>query len=248
MESSIGGVSLPPGALLNLLQRGLSYTEAELCCLAASSENGASTSVSLQEPLTLIEAVTPEALSAANPKLKVGKSEPATTSSASNNTTTAAQASTKTESPAAPARPCNPSSGGGSLYASGNKYKSDLIMSSRQHAGAGTSNGQPGPPRGAGRTSTVANGPSSAANNGEVSVTLMEVDHPQPRSSGLEIPKEKVMFLKGHDSEVFICAWNPKADYLASGSVALIFYEFPETAFLLRRDNIFLAMILFIPE
>jgi len=35
---------------------------------------------------------------------------------------------------------------------------------------------------------------------------------------GIEIPVEKATVLKGHESEVFICAWNPMKDLLASGS------------------------------
>jgi transducin (beta)-like 1 len=35
---------------------------------------------------------------------------------------------------------------------------------------------------------------------------------------GIEIPAEKSCVLRGHDSEVFICAWNPMQDLLASGS------------------------------
>jgi len=42
---------------------------------------------------------------------------------------------------------------------------------------------------------------------------LMEVD------GDVEIPQNKAMVLRGHESEVFICAWNPVNDLLASGSV-----------------------------
>lgn len=41
----------------------------------------------------------------------------------------------------------------------------------------------------------------------------MEVDR------DVEIPQSKAMVLRGHESEVFICAWNPVNDLLASGSV-----------------------------
>jgi transducin (beta)-like 1 len=36
--------------------------------------------------------------------------------------------------------------------------------------------------------------------------------------SGVEIPPHKSTILRGHESEVFICAWNPVTDLLASGS------------------------------
>ncbi|XP_060521751.1 F-box-like/WD repeat-containing protein TBL1XR1-B [Cylas formicarius] len=40
----------------------------------------------------------------------------------------------------------------------------------------------------------------------------MEVD------TSIEIPPSKATVLRGHESEVFICAWNPTTDLLASGS------------------------------
>ena len=41
---------------------------------------------------------------------------------------------------------------------------------------------------------------------------------PMDIDEGIEIPPERASVLKGHDSEVFICAWNPREDLLASGS------------------------------
>ena len=35
----------------------------------------------------------------------------------------------------------------------------------------------------------------------------------------IEIPPNKATVLRGHESEVFICAWNPTNDLLASGYV-----------------------------
>lgn len=54
--------------------------------------------------------------------------------------------------------------------------------------------------------------------------TEMEVDEQQQGSgrgtnaSAVEIPDTKATILRGHESEVFICAWNPTTDLLASGS------------------------------
>lgn len=43
----------------------------------------------------------------------------------------------------------------------------------------------------------------------------MEVD------GTVDIPSNKATVLRGHESEVFICAWNPTNDLLASGLVDL---------------------------
>lgn len=45
--------------------------------------------------------------------------------------------------------------------------------------------------------------------------TEMEVD------VNIEIPASKATVLRGHESEVFICAWNPTTDLLASGYLFL---------------------------
>lgn len=55
-------------------------------------------------------------------------------------------------------------------------------------------------------------GPLHHSGSGSGSHTPMDIDE------GIEIPSEKACVLKGHDSEVFICAWNPREDLLASGS------------------------------
>lgn len=45
-----------------------------------------------------------------------------------------------------------------------------------------------------------------------------EVLNTDENGSSIEISNSKVTILRGHESEVFICAWNPSSDFLASGS------------------------------
>lgn len=58
--------------------------------------------------------------------------------------------------------------------------------------------------------------------NGEDTTPVASVPTPAPDSmdvdGSIEIPASKATVLRGHESEVFICAWNPSTDLLASGS------------------------------
>ncbi|XP_017151665.1 F-box-like/WD repeat-containing protein ebi [Drosophila miranda] len=53
---------------------------------------------------------------------------------------------------------------------------------------------------------------SSSTGGTPAPVEAMEIDQ------SIEIPESKARVLRGHESEVFICAWNPSRDLLASGS------------------------------
>ncbi|XP_073826493.1 transducin beta like ebi [Musca autumnalis] len=52
----------------------------------------------------------------------------------------------------------------------------------------------------------------STAGGGAGGAEPMDID------AAIEIPASKATVLRGHESEVFICAWNPSRDLLASGS------------------------------
>ncbi|XP_011434775.1 F-box-like/WD repeat-containing protein TBL1XR1 [Crassostrea angulata] len=131
-QSNINGALVPPAALLNIIMKGLQYTEAEI----SIGEDGAQ--AKNIEALTLIDAVMPDVVEskkqAAQPAPKI-KTEPASTN---------------------------------------------------------------------GEEAT----PAEIANHTDA----MEVE------VGQEIPTNKATVLRGHESEVFICAWNPTNDLLASGS------------------------------
>lgn len=130
-QSNINGALVPPAALLNIMQKGLQFTEAEISIGEDGSER-------VIESLSLIDAVMPDVVAARQQQ----------------NTKTLT--SVKNES--------NNTNGDDSSHALSNHVDS------------------------------------------------MEIDE------SLEIPASKAKTLRGHESEVFICAWNPKNDFLASGS------------------------------
>lgn len=118
---------VPPAALLSILQKGLQYTEAEICI----GEDG--TEQRLVESLSLIDAVMPDIVACRQNQQKQA-------------------------------------------------IKSDTTDTNGEEAVVSTQNEN------------------------------MDVDQ------SIEIPPSKATVLRGHESEVFICAWNPTTDFLASGS------------------------------
>ncbi|XP_038049958.1 F-box-like/WD repeat-containing protein TBL1XR1 [Patiria miniata] len=58
------------------------------------------------------------------------------------------------------------------------------------------------------------------ANGDDVALNSLQANHTETMEldGGVEIPASKATVLRGHESEVFICAWNPCNDLLASGS------------------------------
>uniref|UniRef100_A0A668RT22 Transducin (beta)-like 1 X-linked receptor 1b n=1 Tax=Oreochromis aureus TaxID=47969 RepID=A0A668RT22_OREAU len=86
----------------------------------------------------------------------------------------------------------------------------DKLAQQQAAAGSGSSTGPQGSTKnGEGAANGEENGSHALANHHS---EMMEVDR------DVEIPQSKAMVLRGHESEVFICAWNPVNDLLASGS------------------------------
>lgn len=142
-QSNINGALVPPAALISIIQKGLHYTEAEICVGDDGSEQR------LTESLSLIDAVMPEIVASRQ---------------------------------------------------SQNQQKQSVVKNDTQET-----NGEEG-------TATVT--------PAVTSTETMELD------SSIEIPAKKSTILKGHESEVFICAWNPTTDLLASGYFIFIIFFF----------------------
>ncbi|XP_050520851.1 F-box-like/WD repeat-containing protein TBL1XR1 [Daktulosphaira vitifoliae] len=134
-QSNINGALVPPAALISIIQKGLHYTEAEICVGEDGSEQR------LTESLSLIDAVMPEVVASRQSR---------------------------------------------------NQQKQAVAKNETQET-----NGEEG---------------ATTVTPAVTSTEPMEMD------SSIEIPDEKSTVLTGHESEVFICAWNPTTDLLASGS------------------------------
>ncbi|XP_016956802.1 F-box-like/WD repeat-containing protein ebi [Drosophila biarmipes] len=99
---------------------------------------------------------------------------------------------------------------GGASTAAGAKAPSGAVTirvgTQGNNVQAGSSTAQSSAPSGTISSSTGGGAGTPAA------LVPMDIDE------SIEIPESKARVLRGHESEVFICAWNPSRDLLASGS------------------------------
>ncbi|XP_017003659.2 F-box-like/WD repeat-containing protein ebi [Drosophila takahashii] len=152
-----------------------------------------------------------------------GTANATSTDDAASSTSTNGNSSTSSsaEQPASGVTPAvstsNPdaAAAGGGATAAGAKAPSGAVTirvgaqgNSSVQAGGGSSTAQNSAPSGTISSSTGGGGGAGTP----AALVPMEIDE------SIEIPESKARVLRGHESEVFICAWNPSRDLLASGS------------------------------
>jgi len=195
-SSNINGSLVPPSALLNIIQKGLQYTEAEI----SIGENG---SERIIESLSLIDAVLPDIVQQRQQQLMNSNA------SGSNKTPIVI----KTEASDMLVGAVNNST-----------INNSILDSSSNTSSANTQQVQPpstSAPSVASNMPSMEIGSSIPVHIAPISVAsgMNESSHTNSEiNSSIEIPSNRVTILKGHESEVFICAWNPSSDLLASGS------------------------------
>uniref|UniRef100_A0A1I8GPN8 WD_REPEATS_REGION domain-containing protein n=1 Tax=Macrostomum lignano TaxID=282301 RepID=A0A1I8GPN8_9PLAT len=155
-STNINGAMVPPAALLQIIQKGLQYTEAEI----SVGEDGGERAV---ESLSLIDSVMPEVVEMRKKQLLE------------------AEKSRRLKSEPQSEQQQQPQTNGAAAHSNSNSGGSN------HHHGAHS-------------------GHNSDKNGAELAGDF------------LDIPAQRVTLLRGHESEVFICAWNPRQDLLASGS------------------------------
>lgn len=214
-QTNINGALVPPAALISIIQKGLQYAEAEI----SITEDGVMMEGRFSESLSLVDAVMPDVVLAKQQQLQQkilaqklkeeesnkikeevkeeNKEEGAAgngdlTNSATETAVSSTDSSTSQVTTSTSASTTNSSANG---KAPGKVVKDDLKQSD-------TSN-----------TNEIGN--QQQQNLSEATDTAMEVDDSTKK---IELVLKKSTVLRGHDSEVFICAWNPNQDLLASGS------------------------------
>jgi len=215
-QSNINGALVPPSALIRIVQKGLLYVEAEI----ATGEDGAERSI---ECLSLIDAVMPDVV-ASRKMVDGGQKMPGQAADrgggGNGGPGTSREGPGGIDVPGVPGVPGMSGPSGPPLDGQDGSSRDGRVG---PHGPGGELNpgGGPGAP-GAPPGNDTPGGPPvmmpkhlaphnpSIQPGANASANAMDVD------DGIEIGNALV--LKGHDSEVFICAWNPREDLLASGS------------------------------
>lgn len=236
-QTNINGATIPPAALLSIIQKGLQYTEAEI----SVGEDGSERYI---ENLSLIDAVMPDIVAQ---RQQFSQSSPLSStaidnSNLKNNTNSSSATSTApVQSTPSATTTANPTAttNNNSNNSNQNNNQNQLDGNRLLHNGAGgqLSNNELGDSNngttGNNRENQSIDNQSSSNNNqansggnlnhcysGRITTNAQNNqfggDHDD--INHLMIPEERAVILRGHDSEVFICAWNPINDLLASGS------------------------------
>lgn len=255
-QSNINGATIPPAALLSIIQKGLQYTEAEI----SVGEDGSERYI---ENLSLIDAVMPDIVAQRQQQFSQAAAAAAAANSASASAGERQNLTTSSNNPNLPNRNQTNNSNNSTNQSDGNRLlhngagggpNSDLNVSANTGNGINSNSNQinsssnkenqnnpsiktqpasSNNQASANQSVNQSNATSNVNSNhntmpGAVTGTAYSgrlfnaqfnhVGGDHENIDHLLIPEERAVVLKGHESEVFICAWNPINDLLASGS------------------------------
>ncbi|KAK2491173.1 hypothetical protein MC885_014843 [Smutsia gigantea] len=218
-QSSINGTLVPPAALISILQKGLQYVEAEI----SINEDGTVFDGRPIESLSLIDAVMPDVVQTRQQAFREKLAQQQASAAAA--TTTAAATAT----PAAVSQQNPPKNGEATV--NGEENGAHAIRNRaglRTHFICEEKHLVTIPPKGFHSSRPRLRHLPFHLFGCHVTVTERHQvpksrcchNHSKPMEidGDVEIPPNKATVLRGHESEVFICAWNPVSDLLASGS------------------------------
>lgn len=189
-SSNINGSLVPPAALLSIIQKGLQYTEAEVSIGADGDRAGSAANEILSGGLSLIDAVMPDLVASTRESNAPSQPNGQPSSTA------------RTNGPQQPEMPV--SSAPSMIPSSQLQQTAAQIPKMKQEPGIL----QPLP-------NVSVQGSMQAM---DTSGSPHHMNSIMPIQAGMGEEIREAVVLKGHESEVFICAWNPQRDLLASGS------------------------------
>nr|CAB3266854.1 F-box-like/WD repeat-containing protein TBL1XR1 [Phallusia mammillata] len=214
-QSNINGALVPPAALISIIQKGLQYVEAEI----SINEDGMMFEGRFSESLSLIDAVMPDVVLAKQQQLRekmaalklkkeqekqLNAEEKLQQNNGDNPATNVLSVNNSLPPSSLPLTVCTSPSN-----------STALMTTTVVTAATSTTNMKQQEPQTNGDHTIHATNASSGIVQQPDGNEPMEVDSSQ---NDIKLSFNNSTVLRGHDSEVFICAWNPTQDLLASGS------------------------------